>query len=225
MAVGGVLEHAFNHSKVRAASAERNITSEKRAYFLKALHLNPARVKYVSQKHTSNVIRVLEKDQSTDNTVADGLITQEVNVPLAVLTADCLPVFMVSQSVKPLIALIHAGWRGLHADILKKACAEILKTQEGSLDAIQVIFGPAICETCYHVGPEFKDYFSDTYNAINGTFSLHKEATRQLLEAGVREEKISSCGYCTSCHNNQFYSVRKEPGTQERILNVITLTG
>jgi len=62
---------------------------------------------------------------------ADGAWTQQRNLPLAVLTADCLPVVLATSahsaySVQPKsIAVVHAGWRGLAAGHFPAVCPDV----------------------------------------------------------------------------------------------------
>ncbi len=50
---------------------------------------------------------------------ADAFITNEPGLPIAIRTADCVPVF-IYDPVKRVIALAHAGWKGTHKHIAAK---------------------------------------------------------------------------------------------------------
>lgn len=49
----------------------------------------------------------------------DALMTDEVNICLMVLTADCVPVLLFDPKCRA-IAAVHAGWRGTEANIVGK---------------------------------------------------------------------------------------------------------
>ena len=70
--------------------------------------------------------------------------------PLSIKTADCLPVVMIGNKG---IALIHAGWRGLHKGILTSQELNKIEVQEAFI-------GPSIQKDSYQVGEEFKKIFS-----------------------------------------------------------------
>ena len=42
---------------------------------------------------------------------ADAIICEKIKIPIAVLTADCVPILIFDKKRK-MIAAIHAGWRG-----------------------------------------------------------------------------------------------------------------
>jgi hypothetical protein len=63
-------------------------------------------------------IDVVEAEFGLTGAVADGSYTEMVGTVCAVLTADCLPVFLCDrQGTK--VAVLHAGWRGLAAGVIE----------------------------------------------------------------------------------------------------------
>ena len=50
----------------------------------------------------------------------DGFITGEPGVFMAVQIADCIPVFLYEPHAN-VMALLHAGWRGVEAGIIRRA--------------------------------------------------------------------------------------------------------
>ena len=82
----------------------------------------------------------------------DGLLTTRAGVVLAVRTADCVPVLLALGEPVLAVAAVHAGWRGVAADILGNALAALRE-----LDAtapIVACIGPAISGRNYEVGEE-----------------------------------------------------------------------
>ena len=57
---------------------------------------------------------------------ADAIITDQINLPIAVLTADCVPI-LIFDNQRKMIAAIHAGWKGAFKDIIKKVINFLLK--------------------------------------------------------------------------------------------------
>ena len=51
---------------------------------------------------------------------ADAVITNQKKLPIAVLTADCVPILLYDYK-KNIIAAIHAGWKGAFKGIIKKS--------------------------------------------------------------------------------------------------------
>jgi hypothetical protein len=99
----------------------------------------------IHQVHGNTVVGVIGAGFAGD---ADGLITEAPGLPLAVATADCVPVILEGTRST---AIVHAGWRGVAARIVEEAT--------GRMDAIgdrpvRVAIGPAIGPCCYEVGEE-----------------------------------------------------------------------
>ncbi|MBM3714004.1 MAG: polyphenol oxidase family protein, partial [Actinobacteria bacterium] len=78
----------------------------------------------------------------------DGAVTSQ-SLFLGISTADCLPIFLYDP-VKTIIAAVHAGWKGLYLDILKRAMAKINRLG-GCPGNLYVGIGPHIRVCCYHV--------------------------------------------------------------------------
>jgi YfiH family protein len=67
---------------------------------------------WLNQVHSADVITVDERFDPNQTLTADALYTQLRNQPLAIMTADCLPILLSSSDGQE-VAAIHAGWRGL----------------------------------------------------------------------------------------------------------------
>ncbi len=83
---------------------------------------------------------------------ADGYATNLPGVPLAIFTADCVPLLM-QDPVHGVIAAVHSGWRSTAADIEESAITAMVKLGAVPSD-IRVAIGPAIDRCCFEVGPE-----------------------------------------------------------------------
>ena len=53
------------------------------------------------------------------NVEADAIITDKKKFPIAVLTADCVPL-LIHDKERKMIAAIHAGWKGAYKGIVQK---------------------------------------------------------------------------------------------------------
>ncbi|MFC1594022.1 peptidoglycan editing factor PgeF [Candidatus Omnitrophota bacterium] len=153
----------------------------------------------------------------------DGLITAEKNLPIAVLTADCLPIFIHDPQTKT-IAVLHAGWKSTHKKIVSNAL-KILRTKyKSNPKDLMVVFGPAMRKCCYEVGKEFKQRFPRAIiKRGNKIFlDLIKANTEQLTSAGIKKRNIIDCKLCTCC-DKRFFSYRREGKKTGRMLAVIAL--
>ena len=88
---------------------------------------------------------------------ADAVITNQTKIPIAVLTADCVPVLLYDNK-NNMIAAIHAGWKGAFKGIIKKVVSFMFK-RGCKKDSIIAVIGPCIQQKSYNVGNDFKERF------------------------------------------------------------------
>ena len=119
-------------------------------------HLSlPSPPLWLKQVHGSTIIH---GDDHQTNIKADGSYTDKPQQVCAILTADCLPIFLCNETGTE-IALLHAGWRGLAQGIITQA----VKRLQSPPEALMAWFGPAIGATAFEVGKDVKNIFQ-TYN-------------------------------------------------------------
>lgn len=174
------------------------------------------------QTHSENV-EIVKKIESFKNT--DALVTNTLNVALALNFADCVPILFYDP-VKKVIAAAHAGWRGTAAQIASKTVQKMVGEFSCKPSDIIAAIGPAIGECCFEAQEDVLQQLAatiqDNSNVISNNHADLKLINRlQLLACGL--EKINVCEYCTSCQNELFFSYRKEKGNTARHSAVIFL--
>lgn len=87
----------------------------------------------------------------------DALITSTPGIVLMSLSADC-PLVCLLDPARPAIAVIHAGWRGLVAGVLKKTLRALAPDNP---ETVQAFLAPCAGPCCYEVGEEVASRFSD----------------------------------------------------------------
>ncbi|MFY8273120.1 peptidoglycan editing factor PgeF [Pseudoalteromonas sp. SSDWG2] len=181
----------------------------------------PAPARYVNQVHGTHIHIVLD-DHSDTLVDADGQFTACKNVPLAIMTADCLPVLLASDDGKE-IAALHCGWRSLAGGIIEKA----LPMFSASPANICAWLGPAIGSSAFEVGAEVRSAFiahnpehvcafkatTDKYLA-----DLPMLAKQKLTHLGVTA--IDDAAQCTYTLNERYFSYRRD-GQTGRMASVI----
>lgn len=184
-----------------------------RALLREALKL-PLEPLWLKQVHGTNVV---DAASAHIGVTADGAWTDRPGVVCAVLTADCLPVFLCDrQGTK--VALLHAGWRGLTAGVIE-AGVRALTTPGNELLAW---LGPAIGPDSYEVGDDVRDAFLARNNAGAGACfrpngagrwfaDMYALARRRLQAQGV--QAVYGGGYCTLKERGRFYSFRRDRTT------------
>lgn len=158
----------------------------------------------------------------------DGLVSN--SFPVAVVTADCVPVLLVDPASK-VFAAVHAGWKGTLGDIVENAVGEMVKIG-ADIRRIYACIGPHIGACCYGVPEERVNAFTEAFGSdgkmafkIDGAWHLDIGWAnyRQLLTAGVTADHIDAPPMCTSCQNNEFFSYRKD--TKETYGKIMAVIG
>ena len=164
------------------------------------------------QVHGCDVQVVTElPEPGADPIEADGIATPLEDVAAVVVTADCLPVAMFSPEA---VAMIHAGWRGLAADVLRNGVDAL--REAGAGDEIHVAIGPGIGVCCYEVNTwvhrAFMKYGRGTARLSNHA-NLKHIARLQLQHAGVPLDHVHDVDICTMCApRSLFHSHRRDYG-------------
>ncbi|RKQ63289.1 hypothetical protein C7457_0154 [Thermovibrio guaymasensis] len=170
------------------------------------------------QVHGAEVVFVGKRTTKVPR--ADALITDNREIWIGVLTADCLPIFLIGDGA---VGVVHAGWRGT----LKGIAFNAVSYMERFTRVRKAILGVGICDRCYEVGSDVKKLFNKEYEAcfrdIGGgkyLFNLRLANEIQLKAAGV--EVIEDLEICPYCQNDLYYSYRKEK-TDKRTLSAVRL--
>ena len=206
---GGVSEGPFESLNLGLKTDdEPERAEENRRRACAALGADPAALTLNYQVHSATVNRAVAASRGVEG---DALWTDEPGVPIAALTADCLPIGLArTNGTGPALAVVHAGWRGLLGGVIQNAVA----TLGGDVAAI---VGPAIGPCCYEVGDEvaapYRDRFGD--RVLHGrNLDLWQAAELALREAGC--ERVERLDLCTAHDEERFFSHRRDRGRTGR---------
>lgn len=125
-------------------------------------------IQYMDQVHGDRIAIIEEATDVLPR--ADALVTGIHGITLAVLTADCIPLLLISDEV---VAAVHVGRRGLVNGITDKTLK--LMTEMGATK-IRAAMGPAICALCYEVS-------KDIFHEVTALHPLAASKTRELTLA------------------------------------------
>lgn len=148
----------------------------------------------------------------------DGHVTATGGTALAVTVADCTPVLVWHPAGG--VAALHAGWRGAAGRILDVGLDALVALGFPSSEC-HVWLGPAICGSCYEVGPEVLEAVHGTPFASKGLLDVRQILVRQAERRGVAE--ITTSSGCSRCHSDRYFSHRG--GDSGRMLGIIALSG
>jgi purine-nucleoside/S-methyl-5'-thioadenosine phosphorylase / adenosine deaminase len=145
----------------------------------------------------------------------DAMITSDIHTPLAILVADCLPVFF-SLFDSSVVGLAHAGWRGTYDDISVKMIDKLTGDYGAALDDIRIWIGPGISPKGFKVKndvwqPFFERWgqYTDCFDSKNHSIDLKLVNKYRLEEHGVSADNIEVSPDCTYS-DNRFFSYRRD---------------
>lgn len=236
---GGVSEPPFASLNCGyTAGDDPDAVTENRRRALAELGLPAADLVVGGQVHgcTAAVVTPDERGRGAEGPAdvvpdTDGLLTDVPGLPLAVLTADCVPVFLFAPQ-PGVVGLLHAGWRGTLRGILDATLAVLGATWRVGAAQVHLAFGPAIGPCCYEIGPDVAEEAAghtatgDTLRergAGHWSLDLPGHLCAQGLAAGIPTTHIQPPGPCSKCGVSTYFSYRGEGPRSGRTLSVLAL--
>jgi hypothetical protein len=186
----------------------------------KELNLSKDEIYLPIQKHT-NKIHILDSDHKP--VVADAVITDKKHILIGVLVADCVPI-LIYDSIRGIIAAVHAGWRGTAKQILKETI-RTMQEKFGSIPAdISVAIGPSIRQCSYEVDEDVSNAVleatgeGDYYRRQGNKYFIDLSSANriQALNTGILSNNIWQSEECTFCKPEKYYSYRYSKGSSGR---------
>lgn len=197
--VGGVSEPPYDSLNLtRGTGDDEARVEENRRRACERLGLPYERLAFNRQVHSPTVHRA---EPGGRGVPGDGLWTDQPDLPLLAMSADCLPIAVATTDGPRRLAVLHAGWRGLAEGVVEAGVSTLGDAPKAA------IIGPAIGPCCYEVGPEVarryeRDLLSD------GRLDLWRAAERALRRAGVA--RVERVDLCTRDHPELFFSHRRD---------------
>ncbi|WP_266168445.1 peptidoglycan editing factor PgeF [Dyella subtropica] len=180
---------------------------------------------WLRQVHGVDVAECDPSSLSDPEPNADASVTRSIGEPLAILTADCMPVLFCAIDGSE-VAAAHAGWRGLAAGVLEATVAHM---QAEPAD-VMAWLGPCIGAASYEVGEEVRSTFVNGDSGAASCFAptrpghwlcdLAGLARRRLAQAGVLQ--VYGGGFDTLT-DPRFYSYRRDGAQSGRFATLIWL--
>lgn len=139
---------------------------------------------------------------------ADAMLTAVPGLTLTIRSADCQTFALVTEDAG-VSGVIHAGWRGLLANVIPATFA-LLRERFGVAEtAMHIIAGPSLCLRC----AEFTDPHAELPGIDPRFFhgrcvDLQGIAQAQLTTCGVSPAHISRMPGCPRCQPDVYWSYR-----------------
>lgn len=196
----------------------------------RAMGVLPGTVLFMEQVHGTHVVRADDAPSVPAGTdaaeerrlapTADAAVTTSAR-PLAVMTADCLPVILTTESATT-YGVAHAGRRGLLDGVLPRVFDAL---RDAGAREVHAWIGPAVCGRCYEVPQDMAETSESELPGIRVRtrwdtpgLDLSGAAETQLSDLGavVHRGALNECTY----ESDAVYSHRRAPG-QGRIAGLV----
>lgn len=152
---------------------------------------------------------------------ADGHLTAEAGILLAVTVADCVPVYLLGEhGGRRGVALLHAGWRGVVAGIVEAGVAAFRDRLGIPAPALFLHLGPAIGRTAYEVGPEVHQALGLPVPPSPTPVDLRGVVAERAGAAGVSIDHMSISSLCTRSDAFHFSHRGGDEGRQVAFLGL-----
>lgn len=196
-----------------------------------AAQVEPGALVTVSQVHGDRVLHAGAAGGSTPRPPigeADGLWADVPGTAVGVRTADCLPI-LIEDRVGRRVAAVHAGWRGVVANIAVRA-VEQLAAAGSRPEHLRVVIGPCIQKCCFEVDGDLPARFAAAFGdevvvPVEGKAKRHLDLPRAvsiaLVRVGLPAGHVAALPHCTMC-DARFFSHRRDHGVTGRHLSFIT---
>jgi len=176
----------------------------------------PSEPRFLNQKHSNKCLKFDDAECE-----GDAIYTHKKNEVCAILTADCLPVF-ITDTLGQEVAVIHAGWKGLLRGVIEQTIK--------SFDSKNLVahFGPAISHDSFEVGEELRDQyiakdksFKSSFKTYSGKHYLNLYSAARLVLNNFDVYKISGGNECTFKQKDEYFSYRRDGINSGRMANLI----
>ncbi|WP_445488391.1 peptidoglycan editing factor PgeF [Niallia sp. 03133] len=211
-------------------SANRKILAEKLKFPLEkwvgAEQTHKTKIKVITKEHTGRG----SADYESAFSDTDGFFTSEKGILLTLCYADCVPLYFFHPK-SGAIGAAHAGWKGTVLGIAKEMI-DVFAAHHIKADEVLMVIGPSISQANYVVddrvivevdklvqATEEKPYYSVSPNQY--ALNLQQLNKYIAVKAGIEEKNIQITNYCTSHHQDYFFSHRRDNGKTGRMMSFI----
>jgi len=174
------------------------------------------------------------ENERGDTIYCDAIVSDAARVLAGIKTADCVPL-LIGDSKTGAFAAVHAGWRGTLAGIGVVAVKRLAAEYNARPEDLRVAIGASAGPCCYEVGEDVIDAFTAKFANGSELFTptrqghalvdLLKSNREQLIQAGVRDERIHTAPLCTMCRTDLFFSYRREKSVQGKVGRLMAVVG
>lgn len=162
---------------------------------------------------------------------ADGCYTQDVDIALCSISADCVPLFL-ADSASPFVMSLHAGWRGVASRILVNAL-NVIRDHGIDTLGLKLWIGPHIQGSSFEVEEDAllrlenssqlkRAQFAQPKDGKKSTVALQCLLESQMGEFGIKPSQVQSLRIDT-LSDPRMHSFRRDRENAGRQVSFIVL--
>ena len=213
--IGGKSKNIYKSLNCGLGSNDNKLNVKKNLEIVrKKISTNAKSIFLLKQVHSNKFIFIDEKYNNKKKPLADAVITNQRNLPIAVLTADCSPILIYDKK-KKIVAAIHAGWKGAYKGIIDNVIKFMIKKGCKTNHMVAVI-GPSISLKNYEVQIDFKQRFINQRKKNSCFFKIDKKKLyfnlAGYIQSSLKNNKIKDIDILkidTFDIKNKFFSARR----------------
>ncbi len=167
----------------------------------------------------------------------DALVTNQIDQPLLLCFADCVPVILVSPCAdKRAVAVVHSGWRGTLEEISSVALQALIDEYDIDPSSVFAYIGAYIGPKNFQVSLDIASQFAAKFDTLSTVmspsclsnfshndrgevtvqFDLADAIMESLTKLGVLPCNIVQLDVCSVETTDRFFSYRAERGVTGR---------
>lgn len=234
---GGVSEAPFE-SLDFAILRDPDKLRENQRRLAAAVGFEPSRLFQSRQVHGPALLVAHGDPKEMIDREADALVAEPGSKDaVAIRIADCVPVLLADPE-SGRVAAVHAGWRGVVADVVGTTVRHLVasRARAGDAGSLVAAIGPCIGPCCFEVGADVGETIARATapeavarrdEARGKAFVDLRAAVRAQLRAlGLADRSIEDVpertrAGCTRCDAQRFYSYRRDGDASGRLIAVI----
>ena len=219
LAGGAGIGHYDNFNLATHTGDNTQTVKHNRQLLMDTYHL-PNEPKWLNQVHSDGCLLA---DDIINNPNADASFTRQKDTICAVLTADCLPIF-ISDKLGKTIGIIHAGYQGLFNGVIEKFIKQSLIKPSDML----VFLGAGISQNALSLDKVlFEQFinkqanFASCFKQKDTSYYLSMSQLARLIFNQYGITHITGNDACTYTQEYNYFSYRRQGIHSGRMANLI----
>ena len=233
---GGSSRTPFNSLNLGfGAGDQASLVEANRAAVARGFGLEPHLFLTVKQVHGSQILVIDQPNPEVSHfqrVESDAIITNQRNLLIGILVADCFPVILYDRK-KHIAAAIHLGWRGVAAGLLGQTIKGMREVFGSRTEDLSAAIGPGIGAHNYEVDRPIRDAFrqgagqweqiASEVRLGHWQLDLQKSLVLQVKASGIDPTALELVRECTCCHKEMFFSYRRDMRRTGRQMGFVLL--